>query len=85
MVGGSVGQTFLDTAAGPLVLTSSDVQSACVRSANQPGTWCVARTTLHGAMTNPLPFPNAVALVGPQPVVIGQNTANGQVDITRLS
>jgi hypothetical protein len=83
--GGSNGESFVDTAAGPLVLASPDVQSACAPGGNQPGTWCVARIGLQGAMTDPLPFPNAVTLVGPQPVVIGQNTANSQVDITRLS
>ncbi len=83
--GGTDGESYADTAAGPLVLASPDVRSGCVQGANQAGTWCVSRTDLHGVMTEPLSFPNAVDLIGPQPVVIGQNAANTQVDITRLT
>jgi hypothetical protein len=82
---GNVGQSFVDTAGGPLALISPNVQSGCTSGGNQVGTWCVSRVDLHGTMTDPLPAPNAVELVGPQPVVVGQNTANGQVEVTRLS
>jgi hypothetical protein len=81
---GAEGQSFVDTAAGPLVLSSPDVNSACVQGANQAGTWCVSRVSLTGAMSDPIPFPNAIDLVGPQPVVIGQNSANTAVEIIRL-
>jgi hypothetical protein len=55
-----------------------------VQGANQAGTWCVSRVSLTGAMSDPIPFPNAIDLVGPQPVVIGQNSANTAVEIIRL-
>ena len=82
---GSEGESFVDTAAGPLVLASPDVQSACDQGGSQAATWCVARVSLQGAMSYPNAFPNAVDLVGPQPVVISENAAGTQVDFTRLS
>jgi hypothetical protein len=81
---GTEGESFVDTAAGVLVLASPDVSSGCVQGTSQAGTWCVSRVSLTGAMSDPLPFPNAIDLVGPQPVVIGQNSSNTAVEIIRL-
>ena len=86
--GGNAGESFVDTVAGPLVLSSPDVQSACAEasaSPSQPGTWCVARVTVQGAQSDPIPFPNAIALVGSDPVVIGENATSSALTVTRLS
>jgi hypothetical protein len=85
--GGNAGESFVDTVAGPFVLSSPDVQSACAQAAasSQPGTWCVARISLQGTQADPISFPNGIDLVGPDPVVIGENAATSQLTVTRLS
>ncbi len=88
MFSGNAEESFVDTVAGPLVLSSPDAQSACTQAAGspaQPGTWCVARVSLQGAQSDPVPFPSAIDLVGPDPVVIGENATSSQLTVTRLS
>jgi hypothetical protein len=69
--GGTAGNQYVDTAAGPLVLSIPEVSSCPQQGSPAEAVWCVSRITLGGTSSNPLPLtPNAAALVGPYPVAI---------------
>jgi hypothetical protein len=82
--GGNVGETFVNTSAGVFVLTSPDAASSCPSSANTSA-FCVARVTPAGVMSDPLPFTQALTLIGPDPVVIEANASFTALELVRLS
>lgn len=80
---GSVTDSVVDTAAGPLVLQPAGSSSACP-SASTPIS-CVQRITEQGTTSDPVSVGAAVTLIGPGPAVIASDTTSGQFDLIRLS
>jgi hypothetical protein len=81
--GGDTGQRVVDTAAGPLVLSTASATSACSQQ-GESGVACVSRITAQGTMTAPVQATNAIALFGPDPAIIETNSAFTALSLIRL-
>jgi hypothetical protein len=81
---GSVTDSFVDTAAGPLALASAGA-AACPQASPQTPTSCVFRVDVHGNLTEPAGVGAAVSLVGPGPAVVSSDSNTNQFDVYRLS
>lgn len=81
--GGTVGDTIVDTQAGPLVLVPAG-SASCPSTPAAPSS-CVLRIDVHGTMSNGVGAGQAVLLVGPSPAVVVADTATSQFDLVRIS
>jgi hypothetical protein len=72
----TAGNTYVDTAAGPLALSIPEV-STCPQQGSPPAAvWCVARVTPQGALSDQYALSsNGAVLVGPDPVAIETGTS----------
>jgi hypothetical protein len=81
---GSVTDSVVDTAAGPLVLEAAGGAS-CPQAAPANPTSCVFRIDVHGAVSDPVGVGAAVMLLGPGPAVVAADTTTNQFQLFRLS
>jgi hypothetical protein len=82
--GGNIGQTVVNTAAGPLVLSTADATSACSQQ-GESGVGCVSRISAQGTLTAPVEANNGIALVGPDPVIIEGDSGFTALSLIRLT
>jgi hypothetical protein len=80
--GGTVGDTVVDSQAGPLVLVPAGNGSCPATPAPSS---CVLRIDVHGSMSDGVGAGQAVLLIGPSPAVVVADTATSQFDLVRLS
>jgi hypothetical protein len=81
---GTVSESVVDTAAGPLVLEQAG-SGACPSASPSSPSACVFRIDVHGAATNPIGVGAAVTLLGPGPAVVAADTSTNQFELYRLS
>jgi hypothetical protein len=81
---GTVSESVVDTAAGPLVLEPAG-DAACPAAGPSSPSSCVFRIDVHGATNNPAGVGAAVALLGPGPAVVAADTSTNQFELYRLS
>jgi hypothetical protein len=79
--GGSLTEQVTGTAAGPLVLTGQGV-GHCPQPTQ--GLLCVERISPTGALSDATPVAAAILLMGPDPAVIGGNSADTRDYLLRL-
>jgi hypothetical protein len=82
---GTVSESVVDTAAGPLVLESAGNAAACPLASPSSPSSCVFRIDVHGAANNPVGVGAAVTLLGPGPAVVAADTSTNQFELFRLS
>jgi hypothetical protein len=81
---GTVSESVVDTAAGPLVLEPAG-DSACPQASPTSPSSCVFRIDVHGSVSDPSGVGAAVMLLGPGPAVVAADTATNQFELFRLS
>jgi hypothetical protein len=81
---GSVDESVVDTAAGPLVLEPAG-DAACPEGAPSAPSSCVYRIDVHGNVSDPAGVGAAVTLLGPGPAVVAADTSTDQFEVYRLS
>jgi hypothetical protein len=81
---GTVSESVVDTAAGPLVLEPAGNASCPQASSSSPSS-CVFRIDVQGNVSDPSGVGAAVTLLGPGPAVVAANTSTDQFELFRLS
>ncbi len=81
---GTVSESVVDTAAGPLVLEQAG-SAACPQASPSAPSSCVFRIDVHGNVSDPSGVGAAVTLLGPGPAVVAADTSTDQFELFRLS
>jgi hypothetical protein len=83
---GSVSESVVDTAAGPLVLEpAGTTNAACPQASPTAPSSCVYRIDVHGNVSDPAGVGAAVTLLGPGPAVVAADNSTDQFEVYRLS
>jgi hypothetical protein len=83
---GSVSESVVDTAAGPLVLEPAGTTNAsCPQASPTAPSSCVYRIDVHGNVSDPAGVGAAVTLLGPGPAVVAADNSTDQFEVYRLS
>ena len=82
---GSVTNSVVDSAAGPLMLEAAGDSAGCPQASPPSPASCVSRIVPQGTVSDPVGVGPAVTLLGPDPAVVVSDTTTGQFDLVRLS
>jgi hypothetical protein len=82
---GSVTNSVVDSAAGPLALEQGGASPSCPQNPQPVPSACVVRVDPHGTLSDAVSVGAAVTLLGPAPAVVTADTSTQQFDLVRLS
>jgi len=82
---GNLSEMVTDTSGGAVIISSPNSQNPCTAAASGDMDWCMARVSRTGQQTGSQTAYSALALVGPDPVLIATLPGAVQVEVWRIS